>query len=70
MEDVATGLMLPVSASFGPDGGLYVSIPAAGADHGEGYIARIDVGAAPLAATPVALEGEVANAACVPAPAG
>ena len=70
MEEVATGLMLPVAASFGPDGGLYVSIPAAGADHGEGYIARIDVGAAPLAATPAALESEVTNAACVPAPAG
>ena len=70
MEDVASGLMLPISAAFGADGGLYVSIPAIGADHGEGYIARIDVAAAPLAANAAALEADVAHAACVPAPAG
>ena len=62
MEDVATGLNLPVSMSFGTDGALYVSVPAFGADNGEGVIARIDVAGGSVAATPVALE-EAANTA-------
>ena len=54
-EPVATGLMFPISLAFGPDGGLYVSLPALGANNGEGVIARIDVAAAPVSATPEAL---------------
>ncbi len=65
MEEVATGLMFPISISFGTDGALYVSMPAFGADNGEGVIARLDV-AASVEATPVA-EEEAANAAdCTP----
>ncbi len=53
-EVIASGLMLPISAAFGPDGALYVSMPAIGADNGEGSIARLDVtGASPMG-TPVA----------------
>ncbi len=40
-EDVATGLMFPITIDFGPDGGLYVAMPAMGAASGGGAIARI-----------------------------
>jgi hypothetical protein len=52
-ENVATGLMLPISLGFGPDGGLYVSQPAIGADRGAGTVARLDLTGAAAAATPV-----------------
>ena len=54
-EDVATGLMLPIALGFGPDGGLYASVPAIGADQGQGAI--VWVGGTPMsasAATPMA----------------
>jgi hypothetical protein len=70
LEEVATGLVLPVSASFGPDGGLYVSMPAIGADGGEGAIARIDVAAGPVMASPDAMEEAGQMAACAPAMMG
>jgi hypothetical protein len=41
-EDVATGLMFPITLSFGPNGGLYVAMPAIGAASGGGTIARIE----------------------------
>ena len=41
-EDVATGLMFPITLTFGPDGGLYVAMPAIGAASGGGTIARVD----------------------------
>jgi hypothetical protein len=44
-EPVATGLTLPLGLGFGPDGALYVSAPAIGADSGTGVIARIDLAA-------------------------
>jgi hypothetical protein len=69
MEEVATGLVLPVSMAFGADGGLYVALPAAGADGGEGVIARIDVAAAPVAEISGALEDDVTAAGCAQAPA-
>jgi len=56
-EDVATGLPLPVALGFGPDGGLYVSLPAIGADGGQGMIVEV-TGAA---VTPAA-------ASCSPVP--
>lgn len=59
-EDVATGLMLPVSLAFGPDGGLYASMPAIGADHGEGAI--VWVGGAPMGAN------MAATGTCAPIP--
>jgi hypothetical protein len=42
-EDVATGLMFPIGIDFGADGGLYVAMPAVGADTGDGTISRIDL---------------------------
>ena len=42
-EAVATGLMFPIGIDFGADGGLYVSMPAFGADNGGGTISRIDL---------------------------
>jgi SMP-30/Gluconolactonase/LRE-like region len=65
MEEVASGLMFPISIAFGPDGGLFVSMPAFGADNGEGVIARIDVAAEAAPATPIAM-AEAANTAQCP----
>jgi sugar lactone lactonase YvrE len=48
-EDVATGLMFPISLAFGPDGGLYAAVPAIGADQGQGAI--VWVGGAAMAAS-------------------
>jgi plastocyanin len=42
LEEVATGMLFPVNLRFGPDGGLNVALPAAGADNGEGVILRLD----------------------------
>jgi hypothetical protein len=69
-EDVATGLMFPIALRVGPDSALYVAMPAIGADHGGGMIARLEpsgamgtatatarcaaVGGASTSATPVA----------------
>jgi hypothetical protein len=69
MEEVATGLDLPISMAFGADGGLYVSLPAAGADNGEGVITRLDLAAAPVAEVSGALEDDVEAAECEQAPA-
>ena len=50
VEVVVTGLALPTSMEFGPDGALYVSSPAFGADDGEGTVLRLDLaGELPLA---------------------
>ena len=40
-EVVASGLDSPVALGFGPDGALYVSTPAFGADAGTGSVMRI-----------------------------
>ena len=48
---VVTGLDLPASMIFGPEGDLYISGPAFGADAGEGFIIRI--AASQLAAGPI-----------------
>src|SRR5919107_4933761 len=42
LEEVATGMLFPVHLEFGPDGGLYVALPAVGANNGEGVILRLD----------------------------
>jgi sugar lactone lactonase YvrE len=52
-ENVATGLMFPISLGFGPDGGLYVSMPAFGADNGGGTVSRLDLTGAASEVTPV-----------------
>jgi sugar lactone lactonase YvrE len=69
-EDVATGLMFPITLDFGPDGGLYVAMPAFGADQGEGVIARIDTAAGPVVATPTAMNAAMTAAGCAQTPAG
>jgi hypothetical protein len=67
-EVVASGLMFPISMNFGPDGALYVSAPAIGADNGEGMIVRLDVAAGPVEATPMAMEEAAQTAGCTPVP--
>lgn len=68
LEEVATGMGLPVSLAFGADGALYVAMPAVGADDGDGMIARVDLAAAPVSEVTSTL-GEMAQAAgCDPAP--
>jgi hypothetical protein len=62
-EEVASGLMLPVSLGIGPDGGLYVGSPAIGANGGEGVIIRLDV---PGMGTPSAESATAPAAACTP----
>lgn len=47
-EPIVTGLNYPVHLGFGPDGALYVSGPALGANGGEGVILRIDPAIAPI----------------------
>jgi hypothetical protein len=49
-EDVATGLMFPITLNVGPDGELYVALPAMGAAGGSGVIARIDSHGTPAGA--------------------
>ncbi|MFN8662270.1 MAG: ScyD/ScyE family protein [Thermomicrobiales bacterium] len=49
-EDVATGLMFPITLNVGPDGELYVALPAMGAAGGSGVIARIDSQGTPAGA--------------------
>lgn len=63
-EEVATDLVLPISLAFGADGGLYVSLPAAEANNGEGVIVRLDLAAAPVAEVSGALADDVAAAGC------
>jgi sugar lactone lactonase YvrE len=51
-EAVVSGLMFPVGLKAGPDGALYVALPAFGSDDGSGQIVRVDVTSG--AASPVA----------------
>lgn len=53
---VADGLNFPVGLDFGPDGALYVGMPALGGAAGQGTIARLDLAgeAGSAAATPMA----------------
>ena len=53
-EVVAEGLMFPIALGIGPDGGMYVSLPALGAQGGEGIVVRLDFGdVSPSAEAPV-----------------
>jgi hypothetical protein len=49
LEVVAEGLNFPIGLDFGPDGALYVSLPALGATPGQGTIARLDLTKARIA---------------------
>lgn len=64
LDVVAEGLNFPIGFDFGPDGALYVSLPALGAAPGQGMIARFDLvdHATEAAATPMP------SAACFVAP--
>jgi hypothetical protein len=44
-EEVATQLNFPTHLEFGPDGSLYISLPAVGGDTGSGQILRVDLAA-------------------------
>jgi plastocyanin len=55
-EVVADGLMFPIAMDVGPDGALYVALPAIGANTGEGVIMRLALEGTGVAATPIAAE--------------
>ena len=42
-EDVVTGLMFPIGLRVGPDGGMYIALPALKASDGSGQIVRVDL---------------------------
>ena len=42
-EDVVTGLMFPIGLRVGPDGALYIALPALKAADGSGQIVRVDL---------------------------
>jgi plastocyanin len=63
LEPVVTGLDFPISLAMGPDGGLYVSLPAIATDGELGGIVRID----PALQGPVAVpENLLADSPCAP----
>lgn len=43
LEEVVTGLEFPIAMELGPDGGLYVALPAYGANDQAGAIIRVDL---------------------------
>ena len=63
LEEVATGMLFPANLAFGPDGGLYVALPAVGANDGEGAVLRLDPAAEGAIAMP---PGPPAASACAP----
>jgi hypothetical protein len=64
-EVVADGLNFPIGLDFGPDGELYVSVPALGATPGQGMIARVDL---ERSATGQAAASPTTAAECLAAP--
>ncbi len=48
LEELVTGLPYPFGMVFGPDGGIYVSTPALGAEPGAGAVLRFEPTALPL----------------------
>jgi hypothetical protein len=67
-EEVATGLTFPISLAFGPDGNLYVGLPAIGANAGEGVVLRLATAAAPAGTPPAPSASPAAGplGSCVP----
>jgi hypothetical protein len=63
LEEVATGMLFPVHLDLGPDGGLYVALPAVGANNGEGVILRLDPATAGTIQMPA---GPPPASACAP----
>ena len=54
-EEVVSGLRFPIGLRTGPDGALYMALPAVGADDGSGQIVRVEVpgaAAAPIRVAP------------------
>src|SRR5829696_3796940 len=68
--DVVTGLDLPITMKFGPDGALYTSIPAVYAEGGAGGVARIDLMEAPIGVPDDILKGSTCDPAGVSKDAG
>lgn len=64
LAEVATGLDLPIAMAFGPDGGLFVALPALSEDAKPGAIVRIETAVA--ASLPVAMTGDLLVNACAP----
>lgn len=60
LEEVATGLDLPIAMAFGPDGGLYVALPALSEEAKPGSIVRIET----AATLPLAMTADVLTADC------
>jgi hypothetical protein len=52
-EPIATGLTFPIALNAGPDGALYVALPAIGANTGEGTILRLPLDGEPATPAPV-----------------
>jgi hypothetical protein len=65
LEVVAEGLNFPVAFDFGPDGALYVSLPALGATPGQAMIGRLDLESAATGAAAATL---MAAPQCLAAP--
>jgi hypothetical protein len=42
MEAIVSGLMFPIALDVGPNGALYIALPALGADDGSGQIVQVD----------------------------
>jgi sugar lactone lactonase YvrE len=53
-EEVVSGLRFPIGLRTGPDGALYIALPAVGADDGSGQIVRVAVPGAAVATIRVA----------------
>ena len=57
LEELVVGLPYPFGMVFGPDGGIYVSVPALGAEPGAGAVLRFEPSALPEAVFPSTLAG-------------
>jgi hypothetical protein len=60
LEEVATGLDLPIAIAFGPDDGLYVALPALSQEAQLGAIVRIETDGT----LPLTMPADLRSAAC------
>ena len=60
-DDVVTGLDYPISMRFGPDGGLYVSLPAIATGADMGTIIRIDLASGEALHMPTSLDTAITD---------
>lgn len=66
LEELVIGLPYPFGMIFGPDGGLYVSVPALNAEPGAGAVLRFELTALPEAVFPSTLAGVDTCASATP----